>query len=95
MLVETCERSLSYIYAWLPSAIEKPGLLPAMFHFVLMKRGLFSLRSFDARLLEATVKPASGRITNAEDGCQFPCILAHAVAISVTNRPAATGTLSA
>ena len=83
MLAETCERSLSYIFAWLPSAVEKPSLLPAMFHSVLMKRGLLSLRSFDARLLEATVKPASGRITDAEDGCQFPCILAHAVAISV------------
>ncbi len=87
MSIEACLRrlvhSLSYIFAWLPSAVEKPSLLPAKFHSVLMKRGLFSLHSFDARLLEATVEPAFGRSTDAEDGCQFPYILAHAVAISV------------
>ncbi len=47
MLVETCERSLSYMFAWLPSAVEKPSLLPAMVHSVLMKRGLLSLRSLE------------------------------------------------
>ena len=85
MSIEACLRrlvhSLSYIFAWLPSAVEKPSLLPAGFHSVFMKRRPIQFTQLEARLLEATVCTAFGRSTNAEDGCQFPCLTALPVAI--------------